>query len=103
MASSSSSYFSRLTIESLVVANTQQVNNLMTNSDGVNPDQLFHEPVHTLFNHLLQSKQLYTAINFIESKMISIYYLLQSFIIMVCQPGARPKSTWLDMVICYLA
>jgi hypothetical protein len=22
---------------------------------------------------------------------------------MVRQPGARPKSTWLDMVICYLA
>jgi hypothetical protein len=103
MASSNSSYFSRPTIKSLVVANTQQINNLMANSDGVNPDQLFHKPVHTLFNHLLQSEQLYIATGFIESKMILIYHLLQLFIIMVRQPGARPKSTWLDMVICYLA
>jgi hypothetical protein len=75
----------------------------MANSDGVNPNQLFHEPVHTLFNHLLQSEQLYTATSFIESKVISIYRLLQLFIIIVCQPRARPKSTWLDIVICYLA
>jgi hypothetical protein len=76
MASSSSSYFSRLIIELLVATNTQQVNNLMTNSDGVNLDQLFHEPVHTFFNHLLQSEQLYIATGFIESKVISIYRLL---------------------------
>jgi hypothetical protein len=66
----------------------------MANSDSVNPNQLFHKPVHILFNHLLQSEQLYIATSFIESKVISIYHLLQLFIIMVRQPRARPKSTW---------
>jgi hypothetical protein len=74
----------------------------MVNSDSVNPNQLFHKPVHTLFNHLLQSEQLYITTNFIKSKIILIYHLLQLFI-MVCQLRARPKSTWLDIVICYLA
>jgi hypothetical protein len=93
MASSNSSYFSCPTIKSLIVANTQQVNNLTTNSDSVNLDQLFHKPVHTLFNHLLQSEQLYTTTSFIELEVILIYHLLQLFIIMIRQPGAKPKST----------
>jgi hypothetical protein len=76
MASSSSFYFLHLIIKLFVVANTQQINNLMTNSDSVNLDQLFHKLVHTFFNHLLQSEQLYTIISFIKLKIILIYYLL---------------------------
>jgi hypothetical protein len=61
----------------------------MVNSDL---DQLFHKPVHTFFNHLLQSEQLYTIISFIKSKVISIYHLLQLFIIIICLLRARSKS-----------
>jgi hypothetical protein len=103
MVSSISFYFSHLTIESFVVANTQQVNNLMANSDGVNLNQLFHKPIYTLFNYLLQFKQLYTITSFIKLKVISIYCLLQLFIIMVRQSGVKPKSILLNMIICYLA
>jgi hypothetical protein len=71
--------------------------------NSVNPNQLFHKFVYIFFNHFLQSEQLYTIINFIELKVILIYCLLQLFIIIVCQPRARLKSIWLNMIICYLA
>jgi hypothetical protein len=61
MVFSSFFYFSHPTIESLIAANTQQINDLIMNSDGVNPNQLFHKFVHLcsitfykLNNYILQ-------------------------------------------------
>ena len=61
-----------------------------------------NEPESTLFNYLLERNQLFTATGFTEAEILSLHQLLQPYTVSVWQPGAHPKSSWLDMLICYL-
>ena len=66
------------------------------------PENVGNEPESTLFNYLLERNQLFTATGFTEVEILSLHQLLQPYTVSVRQPRARPKSSWLDMLICYL-
>ena len=66
------------------------------------PENVGNEPESTLFNYLLERNQLFTATGFTEAEILSLHQLLQPYTVSVWQPGARPKSNWLDMLMCYL-
>ena len=91
-------------LESLAASNSNENQALLNAAQSdIDPEDLFHEPTSTLFDSLLQHNSLTTAMGFVEAEVMSLYHLLQPFIVIVRQPGSRPKSTWLDMLVCYLA
>ena len=91
------------TLESLAIANAADLHQICDAGDvEVVSKNIENEPGSTLFNYLLERNQLFTATGFTEAEILSLHQLLQPFTVSVWQPGAHPKSNWLDMIMCYL-
>ena len=104
MSSTNSRYNRQPTLESLALSNAN-VNQalLFATQTEFNPDDILQEPQSALFESLLQHGHLVTATGFVEAEVMSLYQLDQPFIVTVRQPGSQPKSSWLDMLICFLS
>lgn len=101
---SSSSHSNRPSLESLNATHLRENQTLLAESAlGIDPEDLLQEPVSTLFEDLQRRNQLLIATGHVEGEILSLYHLLNPFIVTVRQPGSRPKSSWLDMLVCYLA
>ena len=66
------------------------------------PKNVGNEPESILFNYLLERNQVFTATDFTEIEILSFHQLFQSYAVLVWQLGACPKSSWIDMLLCYL-
>lgn len=55
-----------------------------------------------IFNALRSSGSLAIVTGWTEEEILSIYYLLHPHIVTIRTPGSRPKSSYLDMLLCYL-
>ena len=101
---SSSSHSRRPSFESLNACHLRENQALLNEAaQGINPEELLRDSPSTLFDDLKRRNQLQIATGHTEEEMISLYQLLSPFIVTVRQPGSRPKSSWLDMLLCYLA
>ena len=58
---------------------------------------------HVIFDSLSGRGQLHVATGFTEDEINRLYQMTQPFCVTVRQPGPRPRSSWLDMIVCYLA
>jgi hypothetical protein len=58
---------------------------------------------HMIFDSLSRRGQLYVATGFTEDEINQLYQMTQLFCVHVHQPGPQPHSSWLDMIVCYLA
>ena len=56
-----------------------------------------------LFDSLSGRGQLQIATGFTEQEVLSLHQCMRPFCITVRQSGAKPKSSWLDMLVCYLS
>jgi hypothetical protein len=93
----------RPTLELLSDLNDEELHRLQANGESeVEPEDLWREPESTLFESLRTKHQLMIATGFSEPEIMSLYQLLQPYIVTIRQPGKRPKSSYLNMLTCYL-
>src|SRR3978361_2098846 len=72
--------------------------------DGPLLDLLDDEPITgDLYIQLDQDRQLELITNFSHDHLIDIYRCMQPFMLNAGTRGPKPKSSWMDQLICYLA
>lgn len=64
------------------------------------PDHEMREDV--IFDSLRANRSLSTVTGLSEEEVLSLYNLLHPHIVTIRTPGTRPKSSYLDMLLCYL-
>ena len=56
-----------------------------------------------LFDSLCERGQIRVATGFTEGEIQGFFQMIHPHCVLARQAGARPRSSWLDMVVCYLA
>ena len=56
-----------------------------------------------LFDSLCERGQIRVATGFTEGEIQGFFQMIHPHCVLAWQAGARPRSSWLDMVVCYLA
>src|SRR5271163_4576201 len=87
-----------------VLQHAQNEIEAIENYDGPLLDLLDDEPVTgVLYTQLLEQREIELVTNLTVDRLTDIFRLMQPFILNAGTRGPKPKSSWMDQLICYLA